>query len=111
MTYKRDPNYWGQQLMVNKGRFNFDYIKYIYYGSDEIALEGFKVGQYHFRQESSRRKWTTAYDFAAARAGLIKKPLLTKNPVMMQALVMNLRKISSDIRVRQAMTDASTLSL
>lgn len=113
VTYKRDPNYWGQQLMVNKGRFNFDYIKYIYYGSDEIALEGFKVGQYHFRQESSARKWTTAYDFAAARAGLIKKEaIVTKNPVMMQALVMNLRKnIFSDIRVRQAMTDAFDFEL
>src|SRR5699024_1665607 len=113
VTYKRDPNYWGQQLMVNKGRFNFDYIKYIYYGSDEIALEGFKVGQYHFRQESSARKWTTSYDFAAARAGLIKKEaIVTKNPVMMQALVMNLRKnIFSDIRVRQAMTDAFDFEL
>ena len=113
VTYKRDPNYWGQQLMVNKGLFNFDYIKYIYYGSDEIALEGFKVGQYHFRQESSARKWTTAYDFAAARAGLIKKEaIVTKNPVMMQALVINLRKnIFSDIRVRQAMTDAFDFQL
>lgn len=113
VTYKRDPNYWGKQLMVNKGRFNFDYIKYVYYGSDEIALEGFKVGQYHFRRESSARKWTTAYDFAAARAGLIKKEaIVTKNPVMMQALVMNLRKdIFSDIRVRQAVTDAFDFEL
>ena len=113
VTYKRDPNYWGQQVMANKGRFNFDYIKYIYYGSDEIALEGFKVGQYHFRQESSARKWTTAYNFPAAKAGMIKKEaIVTKNPVPMQALVMNLRhKIFSDIRVRQAMTEAFDFEL
>lgn len=113
VTYKRDPNYWGQQIMVNKGRFNFDFIKYIYYGSDEVALEGFKVGQYQFRQESSARKWATAYDFPAAKAGMLKKEaIVTKNPVVMQALVMNLRKeIFSDIRVRQAMTNAFDFEL
>ncbi|WP_296405262.1 extracellular solute-binding protein [Psychrobacter sp.] len=113
VTYKRDPNYWGQQVMSNIGRYNFDYIKYTYYGSDEIALEGFKVGQYQFREESSARKWVTAYDFPAARAGLIKKEaIVTKNPVAMQALVMNLRKdIFSDIRVRQAVTNAFDFEL
>lgn len=113
VTYKRDPNYWGQQVMANKGRYNFDFIKFVYYGSDEIALEGFKVGQYHFRQESSARKWATAYNFPAAKAGLIKKESIeTKNPVPMQALVMNLRhKIFKDIKVRQALTDAFDFEL
>ena len=113
VTYKRDPNYWGQQVMANIGRYNFDFIKYIYYGSDEIALEGFKVGQFHFRQESSARKWATAYNFPAAKAGMIKKEaIVTKNPVMMQALVMNLRhKVFQNILVRQALTEAFDFEL
>lgn len=113
VTYQRDPNYWGQQVMANKGRYNFEFIKYVYYGSDEVALEGFKVGQYHFRQESSARKWATAYTFPAVKAGMIKKEsIASKNPVMMQALVMNLRhKLFQDIRVRQALTDAFDFEL
>lgn len=113
VTYKRDPNYWGQQVIANKGRYNFDFIKFIYYGSEEVSLEGFKVGQYHFRPENSARRWATAYDFPAVKSGLIKKEaIVTKNPVMMQALVMNLRhKIFSDIRVRQALTDAFDFEL
>lgn len=113
VTYQRDPNYWGQNVMANKGRFNFDIIKFIYYGSDETALEGFKVGQYQFRQENTARKWATAYNFPAVKAGLIKKEEINiKTPVMMQGLVMNLRhQIFDDIRVRQALTEVFDFEL
>lgn len=113
VTYQRDPNYWGQNIMANKGRFNFDFIKYIYYGNEETALEGFKVGQYQFRQESVARKWATAYNFPAVKAGLInKEEIVTTTPVVMQGIVMNLRHdIFSDIRVRQALTEAFDFEL
>lgn len=113
VTYMRDPNYWGQSIMANKGRFNFDIIKYIYYGDEETTLEGFKIGQFQFRQESSARKWATAYTFPAVKAELIKKEeIVTKTPVVMQGIVMNLRhKIFNDIRVRQALSEAFDFEL
>ena len=108
VTYVRDPNYWGRQLMVNRGRFNFDKIKYVYYGSDEIAFEGFKSGQYRFRSENKASNWAKAYDFPATHAGLIvKEEIPNGNPMPMQGLVMNLRRpLFQDIRVRQALTAA-----
>lgn len=108
VTYKRDPNYWGQDLMVNRGRYNFDQIKFVYYQSDEIAFEGFKSGQYRFRVENKASNWATGYNFPAIKAGLIKKESIPSlNPVPMQALVMNNRRaIFGDIRVRRALTYA-----
>ena len=108
VTYVRDPNYWGQDLMVNRGRYNFDKIKFVYYQSDEIAFEGFKSGQYRFRPENKASNWATAYNFRAVKAGLINKESITsENPVPMQGLVMNMRRpIFQDIRVRQALTSA-----
>lgn len=108
VTYIRDPNYWGRHLMVNRGRYNFDKIKYVYYQSDEIAFEGFKSGQYRFRPENKASNWATAYNFPAVKAGMIKKEsIASKNPVPMQGLVMNMRRpIFQDIRVRQALTAA-----
>ena len=105
ITYKRDPKYWGQALMVNVGRFNFDEIKYVYYQSDEIASEGFKTGQFGFRVDNRARNWATGYTFDAARQGkIIKESIANHNPTPMQALVMNLRRpIFSDIRTRQAL--------
>lgn len=55
VSYIRDPNYWGRDLMVNRGRYNFDMIKFVYYQSDEIAFEGFKSGQYRFRPKTKHQ--------------------------------------------------------
>lgn len=108
VSYLRDPNYWGRDLMVNRGRYNFDMIKFVYYQSDEIAFEGFKSGQYRFRPENKASNWATGYNFPAVKSGLINKETISsQNPVAMQGLVMNMRRpIFQDIRVRQALTAA-----
>ncbi|WP_435948932.1 extracellular solute-binding protein [Psychrobacter sp. DM8] len=106
VSYVRDPNYWGRNIMVNRGRYNFDMIKFVYYQSDEIAFEGFKSGQYRFRPENKASNWATGYNFPAVKAGLIVKESITsQNPVPMQGLIMNLRRpLFQDIRVRQALS-------
>ncbi|AMN49517.1 extracellular solute-binding protein [Psychrobacter sp. P2G3] len=108
VSYIRDPNYWGRDLMVNRGRYNFDMIKFVYYQSDEIAFEGFKSGQYRFRPENKASNWATGYNFPAVKAGMINKETISsENPVPMQGLVMNVRRpLFQDIRVRQALTAA-----
>ncbi|MGP5178418.1 extracellular solute-binding protein [Psychrobacter aquimaris] len=108
VSYVRDPNYWGRDLMVNRGRYNFDMIKFVYYQSDEIAFEGFKSGQYRFRLENKASNWATGYNFPAVKAGFIhKETISSENPVPMQGLVMNMRRpLFQDIRVRQALTAA-----
>lgn len=108
VSYVRDPHYWGHDLMVNRGRYNFDSIKFVYYQSDEIAFEGFKSGQYRFRPENKASNWAKGYQFPAVRAGMINKEAISsQNPVPMQGLVMNMRRpIFQDIRVRQALSHA-----
>lgn len=106
VSYVRDPNYWGRDLAVNRGRYNFDIIKFVYYQSDEIAFEGFKSGQYRFRPENKASNWATGYHFPAVKAGMItKESISSQNPVPMQGLVMNMRRpLFQDIRVRQALS-------
>lgn len=110
ITYVRDPNYWGAKpeagVMANVGRNNFDQIKYVYYQNPEVAFEGFKSGEYLFRTENKARTWATGYNFPAVKSGMVvKEQIANKNPVPMQAIVMNLRRpIFQDIRVRQAIT-------
>jgi microcin C transport system substrate-binding protein len=105
VTYERDPNYWGRDLPVNRGRYNFAAIRYDYYRDGKIALEAFKSGEYDFRQENVAKDWATAYDFPALQRGLvIKAEIPHEIPTGMQGFAMNLRRpLFQDVRVRQAL--------
>ena len=44
IAYERVPDYWGTDIPVNRGRNNFDAIRYEYYRDANVALEAFKAG-------------------------------------------------------------------
>ena len=93
ITYRRNPDYWGADLPVNRGRFNFDTIRYDYYKDGNVALEAFKGGEYDFRQETSSKQWATGYTGAVFDQGkIIKRNLVHENPTGMQAFILNTRK-------------------
>lgn len=108
LSYKRNPNYWAKDLPVNKGRYNFDRLKYVYYRNLDIAFEGFKSGQYTLHEEFTARKWVTAYNFPAVKDGMVVKYRFKhNNPIATQSFVFNTRRSPfQDIRLRQALTYA-----
>jgi microcin C transport system substrate-binding protein len=106
ITYQRNPNYWGKDLAVNRGRFNFDTMRYDYYRDPSIALEAFKAGQFDIRVENVSKNWAVGYDSPALSAGLIKKELIPNQvPQGMQGFAFNTRKaLFQDPKVRDALT-------
>jgi len=108
ITMRRVEDWWGRDLPVNKGMFNFDTIRTEYFRDGTIALEAFKAGQIDLRQENIAKQWATAYDFPAVQRGLVRKEELTNRlPTGMQGFVMNTRReIFRDPRVRQALAVA-----
>ena len=104
LVYRRNPDYWGNDLPINRGRGNFDTIRVEYYADYAAAFEGFKGGSYTFRDEASSISWATGYDFPAVANGHVKKvelPSGTKAPG--QAFLYNLRREQfADPRVREA---------
>ena len=73
ISYERVADYWGKDLPVNRGQWNFDELRFDYYRDDTVAFEGFKAGGLDFHTESSAKNWATAYDFAAVRDGYVKR--------------------------------------
>lgn len=73
VVYKRNPDYWAENLPFNKGRNNFDRIRVEYYADNSAAFEGFKAGDYTFRGESDPQIWATGYTFDALKKGWAKK--------------------------------------
>ncbi|HHY01448.1 MAG TPA: ABC transporter substrate-binding protein [Paracoccus sp.] len=104
VTWVRNPDYWGADLPINRGRHNFDRIRIEYFGDYDSAFEAFKAGEYTFRNEASSIHWATRYDFPAFRNGWVKKEELHDGNIANgQAWAINLRRPQfQDPRVRQA---------
>jgi peptide/nickel transport system substrate-binding protein len=104
VTFKRNPNYWGRDLPINRGLWNFETIRFDYYRDGNTHFEAFKKGLYDLRVETDPGRWQTAYDFPSLREGrVVKEGLPYGLPKGMQGLVFNTRRpIFSDIRVREA---------
>ena len=105
VRYRRNPAYWGRNLPVRRGQFNFDEIEYRYYRDETVRLEAFKAGEYDVSFENSSKLWATAYDGPAFREGRIRKAMLPDaSPAGMQGFGFNLRRpLFADSRVRQAL--------
>jgi peptide/nickel transport system substrate-binding protein len=106
VTLTRNPDYWGRDLPVNRGFWNFDEIRLDFYREANGQFEAFKRGLYDFRVETEPLRWHDGYDFPAARTGeVIRDTLKTGMPQPSEFLVFNTRRpVFSDIRVRQALT-------
>ncbi|MCA3509276.1 MAG: ABC transporter substrate-binding protein [Rhodobacter sp.] len=104
LVYRRNPDYWGQDLPINRGQNNFDTIRIEYYADYNAAFEGFKAGTYTFRNEASSISWATGYDFPAVQNGqVIKVALPSGAKASGQAFLFNLRRPQfQDPRVREA---------
>jgi peptide/nickel transport system substrate-binding protein len=106
VTLTRNPDYWGRNLPVNRGLWNFDEIRLDFYREANGQFEAFKRGLYDFRVETEPLRWHDGYDFPAARKGeVIRDTIRTGLPQPSEFLVFNTRRqVFTDIRVRQALT-------
>ena len=105
ITYRRDPNYWGWHLPVNRGRFNFAEIRFDYFRDRAVSLEAFKAGTYDLREEFTSKSWATEYDFPAVRDGrVVLDTLPDARPSGVQGFFLNTRRDHlTDPQVRKAL--------
>jgi peptide/nickel transport system substrate-binding protein len=105
VIYKKNPNYWGKALPINKGLWNFDTLRFDYYRDANTAFEAFKKGDADIRIESDPVRWTSAYDFPAVKDGKVTlEKVESKTPAPTTGLAFNTRrKIFEDVKVREAL--------
>ena len=105
ITLKRNPDYWGRALAINRGFWNFDEWRIDYYRDANTYHEAFKKGLFDMRGETDPGRWQTAYDFPALREGRVVKETFTSGlPRPSVFLAFNTRRtIFADARVREAL--------
>ncbi len=104
LALRRVEDYWGRDLWLNRGRNNFDVLRFEYFRDDTVAFEAFKAGDLDYREEFTPRLWGTSYDFPAVKSGAVQKVELPHESTLpMQGVVFNLRReIFGDRRFREA---------
>ena len=104
ITYTRRQHWWAEKLPTGIGFDNFGEVRIEYYRDPTVAFEAFKAGRVDWRQENIARQWATAYDFPAAKQGLVRKDAIPyRLPLGLQGFAFNTRRPQfSDPRVREA---------
>ena len=107
MEFDRVDDYWARDLPVNKGRHNFDTLRFEYYRDRTAQFEGFKGGAFLFNEEFWSKLWATAYteeNIPPLKSGeIVKEVLPDDRPAGSQGYWFNLRRDKlKDQRVREA---------
>ena len=108
IVLKRNPSWWGADLPINRGLYNFDKIEYIFYTEETIMDEKFKKGDIDLVYVRVARKWVR--DFVPEKIPEIKNNHIIKQRIFINApqglsgYYFNLREDPfNDIRVRKAL--------
>ena len=105
LTFSRVKDWWGEQLPVNRGKYNFDRLEVEFYRDSHVAFEAFKAGEFDFYIEQQAKNWANGYNFPAVDRGeIIKAEIPHSIPTQTQALFMNSRRaVFADRKVREAL--------
>ncbi len=105
IEFIRNPNWWGQKININKGRYNFDKVTFTYYRDQNVLLEAFFARNFDVQQESVAKLWATAYNAPPVLDGrIIKQEIANTRPTGMQGFLYNIRRpVFQDKEVRKAL--------
>lgn len=105
VVFERVKDYWGKNVPVVKGQYNFDKIIFEYFRDQTVSFEAFKAGHFDLNSEASGKRWYRGYVGKFFDDGLIKKEeIVHKNPQGMQGIFLNTAvKPLDNILVRKAL--------
>lgn len=106
LVFERVKDWWGKDLPVNRGKYNFDKAIVDFYRDKDVSFEAFKVGSFDFYIEHQAKNWATNYRFPAiARGDVIRAEIAHEIPTQTQALFINTRRQQfQDRETRKALT-------
>lgn len=101
----RRADWWGFKKNWNRGKYNFEKIRYRFMNDQTKALEAFKKQDINAYAIYTSSIWMKQTDFDAIQKGwAVKQRVFNKEPIGFQGMAINLRKPQfQDVRVRRAL--------
>ncbi|MFJ4088035.1 extracellular solute-binding protein [Pseudomonas psychrophila] len=105
LVFEHVKNWWGANLPVNRGKYNFDRVEVEFYRDSDVAFEAFKAREFDIYIEHQAKNWANGYNFPAVRRGdVVKAEIAHQIPTQTQGLFMNSRRATFEqTRVREAL--------
>ena len=92
ITFKRNPNWWGKDIAINQGRYNFERVTYKIYLDPVAQREAFKGGEFDMQLINSSRDWALDYKGDFVKKGYYLREEFPHTRVAgMQGFAMNMR--------------------
>ena len=107
VLYNRVSDYWATELPVNRGRNNFDQIRYEIFSDATVARQGFRKGLFDLYVENDVRYWHNGTQSSHEELTPIIRDTRQVDRWIGQKLTLavNLeRTLFQDVRVREALT-------
>lgn len=103
---RRNPDYWGKDLPVRKGFYNFDVIRFEFYADTTVTLQALFAGNIDAREEYIAKIWASGYNNKKIHDGtIIKEEIPHNHPATLQFFGFNTRLDKfKDRRVRRAIS-------
>lgn len=108
IVYELRDEYWGKNLPVNKGKYNFKNIKVEYFRDRNAAVQALKTNDVNYIAETNLLRWNKLYQGDVFSAGTVVKDKINYDaPSFVTAMVFNLRQAKfDDRRTREALVTA-----
>ncbi len=105
LKYTRVRDWWGENIPINRGKYNFNTIVYNYFATNTVALEAFKRHLIDWFVERRASSWVKEYNFdAVQKKEVVCAEVDTPFTHGLNALFINTRRHQlSDVRVRHAL--------
>ena len=102
----RRSDWWGFKKNWNRGKYNFQKIRYRFMNDQTKALEAFKKQDFNVYAIYTSSIWMKQTDFDAVQKGwAVKQRVFNKEPMGFQGMAINLRKPEyQDVRIRKALS-------
>lgn len=91
LVFECVKGWWGEKLLVNCGKYNFDWVVVDFYWDNGVVFEVFKVGEFDFYIEYQVKNWLNNYCFFVVLCGdVICMEILYQIFSQIQVLFMNI---------------------